>query len=143
MLFSLKRIVSAILIAGTLATAATEAVAQTGRASWYALDLAAPPPASACNPEALTAAHRSLPFGTRVKVDNLDNGKSVVVRINDRGPFVGGRIIDVTRASAQKPRLRQCRHRQGSADGGREQLSRLEARSIRRNSGLPMERAYA
>ena len=48
----------------------------------------------------LTAAHRTLPFGTRVRVTNHSNGRSVVVRINDRGPFVSGRIIDVTPAAA-------------------------------------------
>lgn len=53
------------------------------------------------NPGALTAAHRSLPFGTRVRVTNRSNGRSVVVTINDRGPFVGGRIIDLSRAAAQ------------------------------------------
>lgn len=46
--------------------------------------------------------HPSLPFGTKVRVINLRNNRSVVVRINDRGPFVGGRIIDVTKAAAQK-----------------------------------------
>ena len=51
-------------------------------------------------PNELTAAHRSLPFGTRVLVENLANGRSVVVRINDRGPFVGGRIIDLSKAAA-------------------------------------------
>lgn len=49
----------------------------------------------------LTAAHRSLPFGTKVRVTNRRNGRSVVVRINDRGPFVRGRIIDVTPAAAR------------------------------------------
>ena len=53
-------------------------------------------------PGALTAAHRTLPFGTQVKVDNLGNGKSVVVRINDRGPFIAGRVIDVTKAAASQ-----------------------------------------
>jgi rare lipoprotein A len=48
----------------------------------------------------MTAAHRSLPFGTRVRVINNRNGRSVVVRINDRGPFVRGRVIDVTPAAA-------------------------------------------
>ena len=48
----------------------------------------------------LTAAHRSLPFGTRVRVTNRNNRRSVVVRINDRGPFVRGRIIDLTPAAA-------------------------------------------
>jgi len=50
---------------------------------------------------ALTAAHRSLPFGTMVRVTNERNGRSVVVRINDRGPFVRGRVIDVTPAAAR------------------------------------------
>lgn len=50
----------------------------------------------------LTAAHRKLPFGTKVKVTNLANGKTVKVKINDRGPFVSGRIIDLTRAAAEK-----------------------------------------
>jgi rare lipoprotein A len=49
---------------------------------------------------ALTAAHRSLPFGTHVRVTNLHNGRSVIVRINDRGPFVRGRVIDLTPAGA-------------------------------------------
>ena len=53
------------------------------------------------NPGALTAAHRTLPFGTRVNVVNKRNGKSVVVRISDRGPFVRGRIIDLTPAAAR------------------------------------------
>jgi len=54
------------------------------------------------NQNALTAAHRTLPFGTRVRVTNLDNGRSVVVRINDRGPFGRGRIIDVSKAAAEQ-----------------------------------------
>ena len=53
------------------------------------------------NPGALTAAHRTLPFGTRVSVLNLRNGKQVIVRISDRGPFVRGRIIDLTPAGAR------------------------------------------
>src|SRR5207342_1782502 len=52
------------------------------------------------NPHALTAAHRTFPFGTKVKVTNKHNGRSVVVTINDRGPFVRGRVIDVTPAAA-------------------------------------------
>jgi len=53
------------------------------------------------NPKALTAAHRHLPFGTRVKVTNLKNNKSVIVRINDRGPFIRGRIIDLSKCAAK------------------------------------------
>jgi rare lipoprotein A len=53
------------------------------------------------NPDGLTAAHRTLPFGTRVLVTNRSNGQSVVVTINDRGPFVGGRVIDLSRGAAR------------------------------------------
>jgi rare lipoprotein A len=52
-------------------------------------------------PSALTAAHRTLPFGTKVRVTNQANGRSVTVRINDRGPFVRGRVIDLTPAGAR------------------------------------------
>lgn len=51
---------------------------------------------------AMTAAHRTLPFGTRVRVTNLANGRAVTVTINDRGPFVHGRIIDLSRGAAAK-----------------------------------------
>ena len=54
------------------------------------------------NAGAMTAAHRSLPFGTMVRVIDQRSGRSIQVRINDRGPFVRGRIIDLTRAAAQR-----------------------------------------
>ncbi len=54
------------------------------------------------NPKAMTAAHKSLPFGTRVRVTNKHNGRSVTVRINDRGPYIKGRIIDLSKAAAYK-----------------------------------------
>lgn len=75
--------------------------AQVGGASWYALR-SITASGERMNPNALTAAHRTLPFGTKVRVKNLHNGRSVVVRINDRGPFVGGRVIDVSKAAAAK-----------------------------------------
>jgi rare lipoprotein A len=53
------------------------------------------------DPGSFTAAHRSLPFGTRIRVTNSRNGRSVVVRINDRGPFIRGRVVDVTPAAAR------------------------------------------
>ncbi len=53
------------------------------------------------NPSAMTAAHKSLPFGSRVRVTNKKNGRSVTVRINDRGPFVRGRVIDLSPAAAR------------------------------------------
>jgi rare lipoprotein A len=52
------------------------------------------------NPNAMTAAHKTLPFGTRVRVTHLGNGRSVIVRINDRGPYIRGRVIDLSRAAA-------------------------------------------
>ncbi len=52
------------------------------------------------NPNAMTAAHKTLPFGTRVRVTHLGNGRSVDVTINDRGPYIGGRIIDLSKAAA-------------------------------------------
>lgn len=73
---------------------------QLGHASWYSLPANKTANGERMNPNELTAAHRSLPFGTRVVVENLANGRSVVVRINDRGPFVGGRIIDLSKAAA-------------------------------------------
>lgn len=54
------------------------------------------------NPAAMTAAHRTLPFGTRLRVTNRRNGKVVTVRINDRGPFIRGRVLDLSRAAARK-----------------------------------------
>lgn len=72
---------------------------QVGHASWYALH-SRTASGEMMNPSAMTAAHRSLPFGTKVVVENLNNGKAVVVRINDRGPFIKGRIIDVSKAAA-------------------------------------------
>jgi rare lipoprotein A len=74
-----------------------------GLASFYAKSLHGRRTASGerLDRKALTAAHRSYPFGTQVRVVNLVNGKSVVVRINDRGPFVGSRIIDLSEAAAK------------------------------------------
>jgi rare lipoprotein A len=76
---------------------------ETGLASWYGRRFHGRLTASGevFNQEKFTAAHRTLPWGTRVKVTNLNNGKSVEVRINDRGPFGKGRIIDVSRAAAR------------------------------------------
>lgn len=74
---------------------------ETGRASWYGIQ-ATTASGEAMDEDALTAAHPSLPLGTNVLVENLDNGRSVVVRINDRGPFARNRIIDVSKAAAEK-----------------------------------------
>jgi len=76
--------------------------AATGQASWYGPGFYGNRTASGevLRPGTYTAAHRSLPFGTRVRVTNLNNGRSAVVRINDRGPFTGGRIIDLAHGAA-------------------------------------------
>ena len=76
---------------------------QIGQASWYGKAFAGKPTASGeiFDHELLTAAHRSLPLGTRVRVTNIANGKSVEVKINDRGPYAGARIIDLSRAAAR------------------------------------------
>ena len=78
----------------------TTAHAETGIASRYSASgqTASGQRASAGD---LVAAHRTLPFGTRVRVENLSNGRSVVVRIIDRGPFIRGRIIDVSPSAAR------------------------------------------
>jgi len=68
-----------------------------GQASWYGPGFFGNQTASGSiyRPGTMTAAHRSLPFGTKVRVTNLNNGRSRIVTINDRGPFIGGRIIDL------------------------------------------------
>ncbi|MBE7369012.1 septal ring lytic transglycosylase RlpA family protein [Ramlibacter sp. HM2] len=73
-----------------------------GRASWYGLKFHGRRTASGepFDMNELTAAHQTLPFGTRVRVLNVDNGREVVVRINDRGPRIRGRIIDLSKAAA-------------------------------------------
>ena len=75
--------------------------AETGRASWYDLET---PTASGeqLDDGELTAAHRSAPFGTKLRVVNLKNGREVVVRVNDRGPFAKDRIIDLSKAAAMR-----------------------------------------
>jgi len=82
----------------------TPKISQTGKASYYADKFNGRKTASGekFRNSKLTAAHKTLPFGTKVKVTNLSNGKSVKVRINDRGPFVAGRIIDLSKKAAHK-----------------------------------------
>lgn len=82
----------------------TVAATYTGLASWYGRRFHGRRTASGEHYDmaAMTAAHKTLPFGSRVRVTNLDNGRSVVVVINDRGPFVKRRVIDVSRAAAKE-----------------------------------------
>lgn len=76
----------------------------TGRASWYGPGFHGRRTASGerFNQNAMTAAHRTLPFGTRIRVTNLRNNRQVVVRVNDRGPFTGGRILDLSAGAARR-----------------------------------------
>ena len=74
---------------------------EAGLASVYGYDGGRTASGERAQSSGLTAAHRTLPFGTRVEVTNKRNGRSVTVRINDRGPFVRGRVIDVTPAGAK------------------------------------------
>jgi len=87
-------------LAGMTATAPL-ARAETGIASVYGHRGGKTANGEHVSPGALTAAHRTLPFGTHVRVVNKKNGRSVTVRINDRGPFIRGRVIDLTPAAAR------------------------------------------
>lgn len=84
-----------------------------GTASYFSREIAGNRTASGerCNPEALTAAHRTAPFGSKMRVTNLSTGQSVIVRINDRGPFRASRIIDLSHAAAREIGM----HRTGTA----------------------------
>lgn len=104
-------LISVAVLAGTSACAAGKAptlkpgkVADRGIASWYGPKFHGRRTANGevYDMEAMTAAHKTLPFGTVVEVYNRDNGRSVEVRINDRGPFIRGRVIDLSRAAARE-----------------------------------------
>jgi rare lipoprotein A len=81
---------------------ASSAYAETGIASIYGYKGGKTASGERASPGQLTAAHKSLPFGTMVQVTNKKNGRTVTVRINDRGPFIRGRIIDLTPAAASQ-----------------------------------------
>jgi len=98
---SVSALAAAVAIGIAFAATTAPAAAQCGRASWYALH-SRTASGERMNPAAMTAAHRSLPFGTRLKVTNRRNGRVVMVRINDRGPFIRGRVLDLSRAAARK-----------------------------------------
>lgn len=99
----MKKHVVFLFVLLSLFTGASAQV-QTGKASFYADRFEGQPTASGekYKNNKLTAAHKSLPFGTKVRVTNLVNGNSVEVIINDRGPYVDGRIIDVSRKAAEE-----------------------------------------
>lgn len=92
----------ALILATIMVNSPAHAFTQCGKASWYA-----GPTNTTANGERLrhganTAAHKSLPFGSKVRVTNKRNGRSIIVRINDRGPFIRGRVIDLTRGGAKR-----------------------------------------
>jgi rare lipoprotein A len=93
-----------LALALAIAAAAPAFALEQGLASWYGGKFQGRVTSSGevFDTNLLTAAHKTLPFGTLVKVTNLDNGRCTVVKINDRGPFVEGRIIDLSRAAAEQ-----------------------------------------
>ena len=105
----MKRLLSPVALSLTLFVAApafshsatAAPFTQCGKASWYAMT-SKTASGERASPNTMTAAHRTLPFGTKVRVTNQRNGRSVILRINDRGPFIKGRIIDVTKKAAAK-----------------------------------------
>jgi rare lipoprotein A len=97
------RIIAVIMTicgAAALFVIGSSAMAESGIASVYAYSSSKTASGERANPAGLTAAHRTLAFGTHVRVTHRRNGRSVTVRINDRGPFVRGRVIDITPAGA-------------------------------------------
>lgn len=97
----ITRLTIASLALALASIAPASAKTECGKASWYALG-GRTASGAIHNPEAMTAAHRTLPFGTQVKVENLANGREVVVKIVDRGPFVRGRVIDLSKGAARE-----------------------------------------
>jgi rare lipoprotein A len=100
----INQYISASLVAMTIAgalLAPTALAGQRGQASWYGHEGGRQTAnGERYHPGGFTAAHRTLPLGSRVRVTNNRNGRSIVVRINDRGPFTGGRIIDLSEGAA-------------------------------------------
>ncbi|WP_099867112.1 septal ring lytic transglycosylase RlpA family protein [Pararhizobium haloflavum] len=98
---SAAAVVLAAIAWGSAPVKEAQAQEQCGRASWYALT-SMTASGEQMDPAKLTAAHRHLDFGTKVKVINQNNGREVVVRINDRGPFIHNRLIDLSKAAANE-----------------------------------------
>jgi rare lipoprotein A len=98
--WTVKLLLPFVLLASTAAQASDRRAGPSGIASVYGYHGSKTASGERAHPSGMTAAHRSLPFGTKVAVTNRRNGRSVVVRINDRGPFIRGRVIDLTPAAA-------------------------------------------
>jgi len=97
---TLKRLALRAVIACALMAPGAASADMTGRASWYAMGRRTAN-GEPFRPDGLTAAHRSLRFNTRLLVTDVATGRSVRVRVNDRGPFVRGRILDLSRGAAR------------------------------------------
>ena len=108
--------------------------AETGIASWYGDEFAGKPTASGeiFDPNQISAAHRTLPLPSIVRVTNLENGRALAIRVNDRGPFAHGRIIDLSRRAAQLLGF----HAQGTAKV-RVEIMEEESRAIAAAAGRP------
>ncbi len=89
------------LVVAFITPICAEAGESCGRASWYALT-SQTASGEQMDPSRLTAAHKTMKLGTKIKVSSPEMGKSVVVRINDRGPFVRGRVLDLSKAAARE-----------------------------------------
>ena len=101
----MKLVLLFLLVVADLAVLRAEGLGkcfESGVASWYGHESSQTASGERCNPAGLTAAHRTLPFGTMVEVKNLATGRCVTVRVNDRGPFKKDRVIDVTKRAAQE-----------------------------------------
>jgi rare lipoprotein A len=102
----LKHFIAAVALAAGCCSFMTAEVAaggnECGKASWYSLPGKSTASGEKMNPNAMTAAHKTLPLGTMVRVIDQASGRSIQVKINDRGPYIKGRIIDLTHAAAQQ-----------------------------------------
>lgn len=94
-------VAATVVVGSVIGSAPASAKDGCGGASWYALS-SRTASGERMNAGKLTAAHRSLRFGTQLRVTNSRNGRSVIVRINDRGPFVRGRVLDLSKAAANQ-----------------------------------------
>lgn len=102
MFFKKAGIVCALIGASFMANSPAHAFKQCGKASWYAGPTNTTASGERLRHGANTAAHKTLPFGSKVRVTNRRNGRSIIVRINDRGPFIHGRVIDLTKGGAKR-----------------------------------------
>lgn len=132
--------VASLLVIGTIVFSAASARAQSGIASVYSGGRTAN--GEVAHAGGMTAAHRSLPFGTRVRVTNHKTGRSVVVRINDRGPFIRGRVIDLTPAAARAIGFNGLAHVSLSVIGKGKASSAKYAKGKRRAAAHSKGRRY-